>query len=233
MPFVVTGTGHSGTAWTSRVFTQCGVRTGHESICRFVGYIDTWDTTGKPVPGAQHAPTPGPLDGDASLAAVGYMHAFPPGTRVLHVLRHPLAVVRSLHALGYMADTPQHRASPYGQFVATHLPEAWDHDDHLDRIVAYTLGWNDLAHTRAVAAGLPYLCERVEQLGVNVGRTWGAMCWAAQRAVPKSFVRKALARWTADTNRHRRSDVDLVDLSRWARSQLEDWCDSHGYRPEP
>ena len=91
-PFVVTGCARSGTAYTAAVLSRLGLRCGHEVVFgpatrAFTGF------------GGQH--------GDSSWLAVpflGQLPAGPDGAVVLHRVRHPLKVVRSLLGIRFFDD---------------------------------------------------------------------------------------------------------------------------------
>lgn len=102
-PFVVTGCARSGTTYTSLVLPRLGLRVGHEAVFTprtraFVGMGD--------------------LDGDCSWLAVPFLNQLGPDSLVIHQVRHPLLVVRSLLGVGFFeqrspallrADASYHR----------------------------------------------------------------------------------------------------------------------------
>jgi hypothetical protein len=79
--FVITGCARSGTGYTAELLTRLGLTTEHETV--FSPYTEAF-------PGWGAAP------GESSWLAAPFIHQLPPGTVVLHQLRHPDAVVRSL-----------------------------------------------------------------------------------------------------------------------------------------
>jgi hypothetical protein len=88
-PFVVTGCARSGTAYMAAVFSRLGLSCGHEVVFgprtrRFDGF------------GGQH--------GDSSWLAAPFLAQLPDDTLILHRVRHPLKVVRSLLGVRFFAD---------------------------------------------------------------------------------------------------------------------------------
>jgi hypothetical protein len=87
--FVVTGCARSGTGYTARLLSTLGVPCTHEAL--FSPYTERFK--GFPEPG-----------GDSSWLAVPFVDELPPGTVVLHQVRHPDAVVSSLLGIRFFAD---------------------------------------------------------------------------------------------------------------------------------
>jgi hypothetical protein len=88
-PFVVTGCARSGTAYLAAVFSRLGLSCGHEVVFgprtrRFEGF------------GEQH--------GDSSWLAAPFLPELPEDTLIMHRVRHPLRVVRSLLGVRFFAD---------------------------------------------------------------------------------------------------------------------------------
>jgi hypothetical protein len=88
-PFVVTGCARSGTTYLSVVLSRLGLRCGHEVVFgprtrSFEGFR------------GQH--------GDSSWLAVPFLPELPADTLVLHRVRHPLRVVRSLLGIRFFDD---------------------------------------------------------------------------------------------------------------------------------
>jgi hypothetical protein len=88
-PFVVTGCARSGTAYMAVTLTRLGLQCGHEVVFgprtrAFTGFH------------GQH--------GDSSWLAAPFLEQLPPDTLVLHRIRHPLRVVRSLLGVKFFQD---------------------------------------------------------------------------------------------------------------------------------
>lgn len=98
-PFVVTGCPRSGTHYLSEVLARVGLVCRHEAVFGpkqrgFEGF------------GAAH--------GDSSWLAVPFLAQLPPDSIVLHQVRHPLDVVRSLLGIGFLEDVSAWREGLYG-----------------------------------------------------------------------------------------------------------------------
>ena len=88
-PFVVTGCARSGTAYMALVLSRLGLRCGHEVVFgprsrAFTGFH------------GQH--------GDSSWLAAPFLAQLPSDTLVIHRIRHPLRVVRSLLGVQFFQD---------------------------------------------------------------------------------------------------------------------------------
>ena len=86
---MVTGCARSGTAYMAAVFSRLGLSCGHEVVFgprarRFDGF------------GGQH--------GDSSWLAAPFLSQLPEDTLILHRVRHPLRVVRSLLGVRFFAE---------------------------------------------------------------------------------------------------------------------------------
>jgi hypothetical protein len=114
-PFVVTGCARSGTAYLAAVFSRLGLSCGHEVVFgprtrRFDGFD------------GQH--------GDSSWLAAPFLAQLPDDTLILHRVRHPLKVVRSL--LGVRFFTDRGRAFLTGDDLYTKVK--WQVRRHLTRL---------------------------------------------------------------------------------------------------
>lgn len=128
----IIGTGRSGTGYMSRLITESTGHTtcGHEAWFRAIG-----------------DPEPG-FDIDASWLALPHIEAGAWSGPVVHVVRHPVATVRSLlrtEFFGAIVDTP------YPAFALAHCKPAADAlaVSPVDAAIAFWLNWN--ARCAAVA----------------------------------------------------------------------------------
>lgn len=138
LAYVVTGLAGSGTGWASAVLTAAGSSCGHEAV--FTGH--PWDTAGGRWTTRHRLPVGPGLDGDSSWKAAPYVAEL--DVPVVHLVRDPLAVVRSLSGLRlFLSD----RCMASGDDLATncalrHLPAIADAGDRLGRILRYVAGWD-------------------------------------------------------------------------------------------
>jgi hypothetical protein len=92
LPYVVTGCARSGTRYISRLLSDLGLACGHERLF---------------TPWTRSVPPFGKLRGDSSWVAAPYLDALPSDVVVLHQIRHPMAVTRSLHRIGFFSEKPK------------------------------------------------------------------------------------------------------------------------------
>jgi hypothetical protein len=115
--FIVTGCSRSGTKYAARLFGALGVRIGHEDVFGVRQGLGkrpvNWD-------GAE---------GDASWLAVPFLPL--EDTIVLHQVRHPLEVVRSLCGFGFLSD--ERADMPFPRVVRLHAPEVYVPDTQAER----------------------------------------------------------------------------------------------------
>lgn len=119
--FLVTGLGHSGTRWAARLFSALGHECGHERWHNFKPY--------------QGMSTP-----DSSWLAVPNLDRLPAGTRVVHLVRDPLLVLRSILRIRFLHDC--NASSPYTAYVRRRRPDVWNAGDQLARAAAYVARWD-------------------------------------------------------------------------------------------
>lgn len=112
--FAVTGTGRCGTGYIAAVLRRCGVKCGHENW---------WTADPKRVQDD--------LDGDSSWLALPAVEAGEWSGPVVHVVRHPVSVVRSFVGLGF----PDWLSLPYVPDLAA-LPQP-------QLAIEFWCRWND------------------------------------------------------------------------------------------
>lgn len=152
-PFVIVGTGRSGTGYISKLLTAVGISTGHEA--NFHPYY----------PRYQHFMG----SGEASWLAVPHLDDF--DGIVIHQTRHPLRVAESLqYPDGFMAGA--YPDNPYWQFKVRHAHlEGWDPIANAERFLCNWYERIDADFTYRVEdmdTGL--LIELAQILGVTVNR---------------------------------------------------------------
>jgi hypothetical protein len=230
--FVVTGCARSGTLFTARALAALGHRCDHEALF---------------TPATSGVPAFGESQGDVSWLAVPFLADLPPGTVVVHQVRHPLAVVRSLWAQRFFQTRPhplmglRYRLQHYHvrfarpvtnprfvRFAALHCPGIFDLPDERTRAARYWVDWNRRAEAASSLPGITYLRVRVEDLDdaglVALSRRLGGEPSAAEAA----RVRAALGERT----HHGRTvpPVALEDIpDATVRAELADLAAAYGY----
>jgi hypothetical protein len=128
--FVITGSGRCGTTWISRALTRAGVATGHEAV--FNPWSPEW---------------PEYLQGDSSwVAACELDRVDALGVPVALLVRHPLAVVRSLVEIGFFTWD---LTNLYHEPLSEAFPEVYDWRTPQDRALEAWVQLNSAALTRA------------------------------------------------------------------------------------
>lgn len=125
--FVITGSGRCGTTWISRALTRVGVPTGHEAVFH----------PGEPV-------WPEDIRGDSSWVAACKLDEVDEPVALL--VRHPLAVVKSLMEIGFFTwDT----GNSYHEPLAKAFPHVHGWANPQDRALSMWFELNLAALSRA------------------------------------------------------------------------------------
>ncbi len=147
---MITGTGHSGTAWLALAFSFLGVPTTHEGVFLF----------------RERLPWPDGLAGDVSLAAMPYLDD-PDIPNRLIVVRDPLAVFNSFwRSRMFAAECPCHQpgthlGSPLVRYLTGH--GLVSDGDEMGMTIRHITGWIELGSGHASVARLEDL--RAGELG--------------------------------------------------------------------
>lgn len=124
MRLLVTGCGRSGTVWLARALCLAGVDCGHER---------TYSLT-----------RCGEGGWSAEVSWLAAPHPRPADVHVVHLVRHPLAVIRSQVARGGLARRAGDRREAYDRYIYRHLPGLRDLPTQLERCAAFWVRWNRL-----------------------------------------------------------------------------------------
>jgi hypothetical protein len=195
--FVVVGTGRCGTTFVAQLLSEAGVPCGHEKVFR------------------RRALTPSfSLAGDCSYLAVPHLASFP-GT-VIHVVREPLAVIRSLVGTRFFERSP---TDGYLAPVAAHM--ALSGDPVRDAMRYYVL-WNRMCERYAHTRPLPIerLDEHLDTLFGLTAPECAAAGAALMRAIPPTVNSRPRAMLSYD---------DLPAGS--TRDEVLEMRDRYGYSP--
>ena len=149
-----TGTGRCGTGYVAAALNACGVRCGHEQVY-------TLQTALRDTP-----PVWGHWQAESSwLAAPRLWNS---EVKALHLVRHPLAYVRSALEIGLFHDA---RRSAYTDAIYRHMPAIERWKDPANRALAMWAWWNGCigAYTtdyyRIEDFGLATLAEVLHSIG--------------------------------------------------------------------
>lgn len=209
MKLVVTGAGRSATGYTSTVLRACGVACGHEKVFHPKTLLAEW----------------GELDADASWIAVPHMRGIKAsGAHVLHQIRDPLAVVRSLYGLKiFEHHRPQE--DPYLHVIWKFDKAIFAYDDPLRRVMSYWIRWNLAAEAQADGS---YRIESMDPERLH------AMC----RLVNPSIALKTCEAAIRDSDRTyntRGPDLSITWQDLPVDPLTEQFCDlaeRYGYHPQ-
>lgn len=183
--FVITGSSRCGTTWMSRALTQAGVPCGHEEVFH-PGEV-VW---------------PDHLQADSSwLAATKLDQVDVP---VVLMVRHPLAVVRSLVEIGFFAEWDQD--NPGHSPLRTAFPSVYDWATPQDRALEM---W--LALTTAVL-GRAELVIRLE--GMDTERFSRLLRWCGAIR-PESGAAVALQEPPCNRHEESRQRTGVVHQPSW------------------
>lgn len=115
---LVTGTGRCGTTWLADTLTAAGLPCGHEAVFNL------------------HRHGEGGWVAESSWLAAPYLPV--PDAYTVHLVRHPLAVIRSFVAKG----TFRLRRRPYGRYAARHVPDIAEQPTTPERAAVHWAQWN-------------------------------------------------------------------------------------------
>lgn len=120
-PFLITGNAHSGTGWASELFTRLGFPCGHEQWFN----TDSHELLGS----------------DSSWLAVPFLDELPVGTPIIHLVRHPVKVLKSYLRTDEQEDPYQ--TSPHYRFMCTHRPYICNSGSLPERAVRRVCTWDE------------------------------------------------------------------------------------------
>lgn len=144
-PFVITGTGRCGTHWIAEVLGGAGLRVGHEERLAYRPFAHDWARG---------------IDGEVGWPAAAHLQYLDRRTRVIHLVRDPLAVMNS--RLGNDKLAPSFSPPVVRDFVTRVLPDRAVPSDPIERCVWFVTTWDELVVTRT--RRLPCARFRVEDL---------------------------------------------------------------------
>jgi hypothetical protein len=194
--FVVTGSGRCGTTWLARALTKVGIPTGHEDV------FNPW----------RAGEWPDELRAECSWVAACKLDVVDAqGLPVALLVRHPLAVVKSMVEIGFFTWD---LTNLYHEPLSEAFPEVYDWRTPQDRALAAWLALNSAALTRAEIVLRFELVTREPELfgrflawaGGNPRRAEEALAEPACNRHEESRERTGET-WEAGWDRH---DLDLA-----------------------
>jgi hypothetical protein len=240
LDYLITGTGRCGTVYCAKYLTATGIPCGHEAIFDYKGL----EVALKRLEGieplalsevSQMRVLPdgkvnrleayvdlAQLRGDSSYLAAPFLdHPQLQDTKVLHVVRSPVSVIRSFcQYLGYFQSSQPHSTNEitrrYEAFMYSFVPELQSQWlKQFDRCALYYIKWNRLIQDKL--KDHDSLLLRVEDAAVKLGELLGS----ATPNIPKdenTFYRGKAGTFTLD-------DIS----SKYIRSELVSYAKEWGY----
>jgi hypothetical protein len=181
LKFVVTGCGRSGTKHTSQFFRQLGIKCGHEGVF-------------------DHCAKRGEYEADCSWLAAPILAGSDDyaGTPVLHQVRNPVHVIRSMMRIGSFHQP--YRAT--AQYAIEHLgPYVAESAEPLELCMKFWLYWNQIA--ASLEDKYPYMRFRLEEMPLAVIARF-VKCKASITELNKA--KKAVGTNVNSRPRHKRDD---------------------------
>lgn len=154
---LVTGCGRSGTRFVATALKHAGVNAGHEHL--FTTTMHEW-------PANYYSGV------EISWLAVPWLHELPSDVSIVHLVRHPLDVVRSFLGIRFF----EKQWSEYTRFVMNYCPGDVLDGKPIDQALGYWLGWNSMVsvsnHIRIRVECLTpaILCSLFGTLGFRLSR---------------------------------------------------------------
>jgi hypothetical protein len=202
--FFVLACSRSATVYVAKLFWKIGIPCAHEK------FFDIWRVMG-PNPPSAFARTFPYRRGEASFLAVPYVDELPPGSIVLHQVRHPVAVTRSHMGIRFFAERFQPSVNlaenhpDITGFIRRHCPEVFADEDELERSLRYWVYWNRVAQRAEQRTDLRYMRYRVEDLDCSLLRCIVSMLGDE---IPDEILDHGLSRISKRAN-HRPRDESI------------------------
>jgi hypothetical protein len=224
--FLVAATSRSGTTYTAMALSRLGFRCGHEQV---FSPWKPWGFRGW-----------GDFDGDSSCYAVPYLHQLPGETLIIHQVRDPLAVIRSIANWGiFRSFSPgrtlvmpiirMYRGKPPRElgetFMRAHSKLASARrDGELARTAQHWIEWNVAIEASCGALGLNHVLVRVEDLHGKQLNDIADLIGGHHASAPDRMDTSVNA---GSTSRY--SSVSLEDLPDDLRLPLKQMAVRYGY----
>lgn len=148
--FIITGAARSGTQYISQALTLLGISCGHEEMFnvdtakifaqleRDYGVVESWGFNDNV-----------PVIGEVSWLATPYLGVIGPEIAILHQVRDPINVARSLMGIGFANKTRDVGNEGTTPWVRENFPDIFAYDNPFDICVAYWVKWNLMTEKRA------------------------------------------------------------------------------------
>lgn len=168
--FVVTGCARSGTKYMSRLLSAADIRCSHERVFK----VERLKQIDHPADYFVDRPE---VAGDASWCAAPFLNHLPDGTVVLHQVRNPIDVIRSLTGIRAYAEPFQpspylaYNHPEYLEFEKKHCPDIFAVQGEIEKCMRYWILWNRMVQSAERKDGLTYFRYRLEDVNVALLNT--------------------------------------------------------------
>lgn len=156
LEYLVVGTGRCGTAYMAQLLTSMGIPCGHESIFSTNAIMEIKNKLKNPnsinlsecsLDQEAKWVNPKEIIADSSYLAAPFLkYGFLKNTKIIHVVRHPVDVIKSFVFSGlYFENFVPKKSEIYQDFIKKHVPEVYDNGfNSLTRAAIYYILWNKM-----------------------------------------------------------------------------------------
>ncbi len=150
LEYLVLSTGRSGSVFLAKWLTAVGIPCGHESIFTPNGLEEAFKRLSNPVliensktslETGKWLENPQDIVADSSYMAVPFLDYFK-NTKKIHILRHPISVIRSFFHDGGFFTKPYPVLSPWEDFIFEHVPVLKQDIHPVLRTCLYYIEWS-------------------------------------------------------------------------------------------
>lgn len=191
----------------AKVMQACGVVCGHENVYDHSSIC--WKRWTKEFP---------EWEADSSWLAVPHLHEF--DGNIIHLVRHPLKVIRSLCSIKVLTDGYLN-SNPYSQYKHKHCPKAWAHKEPHNRAAHFWIEWNKRIN--------PYADARIKI--EDIEPKWiQSMLWLTGRDKDIKEIEAAMGVSTSYNAMPKEfEDLELSDLDDDLLADLIELANTYGY----
>ncbi len=174
MQYLITGTGRCGTVSCALLLNKIGIPCSHEAIFTYNGFIEQNidEEVENSFLSSFHIGNKIKCIAESSYMAAPYLDKIP-NTKIIHVLRNPLKVVKSYtHGLNFFANNTPDPYNKYENFIYKILPELTIKMPQIDRCCLFYVMWNKLItrkhFTFKIENGLKQLSDFLQKPYVEI-----------------------------------------------------------------
>jgi hypothetical protein len=156
LEYLVVGTGRCGTAYMAQLLTSAGIPCGHESVFSANTLIEIKNKLKEPenfklsecsLTQEKKWVNPKEIIADSSYLAAPYLRCgFLKNTKIIHVVRHPIDVIKSFVFSGlYFENFVPEKSEIYQDFIKKYAPKVYNNGfNSLTRAAIYYIFWNKM-----------------------------------------------------------------------------------------